>query len=101
MDIIEKFFNVLGFEYDNGVRCKCGQHKQCVSKVTISGAGVLSRKSNELVKCGKFQEQAALAREVAKFHKLRAEFESKKANMKIRQMNIINARKSRDEVDNR
>ena len=51
MDIVERFFKILGFDYDNGKRCECGEHKECVSKITISGPGVLSRKN--MYQCGR------------------------------------------------
>lgn len=53
--------------------CSCGKYEgqMCPNAFYITGAGVLSIKSNDLVKCGKFQEQARLASQIAKLNKAR------------------------------
>ena len=64
MHIIERFFRALGFDYDDGKRCKCGEHKDCVSNIVIDGPGVLSRKN--MYKCGEFKRQVELASEIVR-----------------------------------
>jgi hypothetical protein len=61
MDVIETFFNILGFEYDDGERCDCDMYKECPARIRMEG-GRMVRKN--LGKCGKFVEQAKVAKDI-------------------------------------
>jgi len=37
------------------MRCECGKHETCIKRVTITGAGVVGRTSENWLACGKIQ----------------------------------------------
>lgn len=41
----------------NKPTCKCGRYWKCPIRIRITGAGVISTKSSELLKCGEVHRQ--------------------------------------------
>ena len=51
--------------------CRCGKQANgiCTAKIEVSRTGILSQKSNQLLQCGKVQEQAVIASRIVAKHK--------------------------------
>ena len=61
MNIVERFFQIHGLKYDDGKRCDCDMYKECPARIRMEG-GRMIRKN--LGKCGKFVEQAKIAKDI-------------------------------------